>query len=314
MATKKVDLGSESTRVSFSPQNYILDMALDLKLIVGFVIVTLAFIYIPVINETIIRSALGLVMVLFIPGYSLIAALFPGKKDIDGIERAALSFGLSIAVSPLIGLGLNYTPWGIRLDPIVVCLTIFTLICVLFANKRRHELSDDERFSIDFMGVYRQFRGEVFSDDKTRLDKALTVVLILSILLSVATLAYVVIVPKHGETFTEFYILGPEGKADKYPTTYTLGDQKPVIVGVVNHEYRNVTYDLIISLNDSTTVSKIYSERLTLGDNQTWEKKVDLMPDRAGTNMKMEFLLYADGNMTAPYRECHLWVNVTQPL
>jgi uncharacterized membrane protein len=121
-------------------------------------------------------------------------------------------------------------------------------------------------------------------------------------------------VPKQGEKFTEFYILGPDGKADKYPTKYTLGDQKPVIVGVVNHEYRNVTYDLIVSLNDSTTVSNIYSEQLTLGDNQTWEKNINLMPDRIGTNMKMEFLLYADGNMTTPYRECHLWVNVTQPL
>jgi uncharacterized membrane protein len=299
-------------RFDFNPQSFVLDMAADLKLIVGFVIVTLAFIYVPVINETVVRSALGLVMVLFVPGYALIAALFPGKKDIDGIERAALSFGLSIAVSPLIGLGLNYTPWGIRLDPIVVCLTIFTLACALVANKRRHELPEGERFSIDFAGVYRQARGEVFAEDKTQLDKILTVVLIISILLSVATLAYVIVVPKHGETFTEFYILGPDGKADQYPTKYTLGDQKPVIVGVVNHEYRNVTYDLVVALNDSVTVSQLYSGQLMLEDNQTWEERLDLKPDRAGTNMKLEFLLFADGNMTAPYRECHLWVNVAE--
>jgi uncharacterized membrane protein len=188
MATKKLESGPESMNVSFNPLNFIRDMALDLKLIIALVIVTLAFIYVPIINETIIRSALGLVMVLFVPGYSLIAALFPGKKDIDGIERTALSFGLSIAVSPLIGLGLNYTPWGIRLDPIAVCLSVFSIVCVLFANKRRHDLPLVERFGIDFVGVYRQFRGEVFSEDKTRLDKALTVVLIISILLSIATL------------------------------------------------------------------------------------------------------------------------------
>jgi uncharacterized membrane protein len=314
MATKSIDEVPESMRVDIDPQSFILDMAPDLVLIVGFVIVTLGFIYLPVLNETIIRSALGLVMVLFIPGYALIAALFPGKKDIDGIERAALSFGLSIAVSPLMGLGLNYTPWGIRLDPIAVCLTIFTLICVMVANKRRHELNEDERFWIDFVGIYRQLRGEVFSEDRTRLDKVLTVVLIISILLSVATLAYVIVVPKHGETFTEFYILGPDGKADKYPTKFTMGDQKPVIVGVVNHEYRNVTYDLVIALNDSMSVRDLYQEKLMLQDNETWEKKISIVPDRAGTNMKMEFLLYADGNMTAPYRECHLWVNVTQPI
>jgi uncharacterized membrane protein len=311
MATKKMDDLPGSTNVDLNPLPYVMDMALDLKLIIGFVIVTLAFIYVPVINGTIIRSALGLVMVLFVPGYALIAALFPGKKDIDGIERAALSFGLSIAVSPLIGLGLNYTPWGIRLDPIVVCLTIFTLACVLMANKRRHGLPKEERFNVDFVGIYKQFKGEVLAGDKTRLDKVLTVILIASILLSVAALAYVIVVPKHGETFTEFYILGPDGKADKYPTRFNMGDSKPVIVGIVNHEYRNVTYDLVIALNDSASVTNLHSEQLTLGDNQTWEKPIDLRPDRAGTNMKMEFLLYADGNMTAPYRECHLWVNVT---
>ncbi|AFD00166.1 putative membrane protein [Methanocella conradii HZ254] len=299
--------------IDISPGDFIVDMALDLKLVIGFVIITLAFIYIPVLNETIVRAALGLAMVLFVPGYSLIAVLFPGKKDIDGIERAALSFGLSIAVAPLIGLGLNFTPWGIRLDPIVVCLTIFTIACCLVANKRRHELDEEDRFTVDFARAYEEIKSEAF-DDKTPLDRALTIILIISILLSICTLAYVIMVPKQGEKFTEFYILGPEGKADNYPTRYVLGDRRPVIVGVVNHEYRNVTYDLLISLNDSVSVTNLYSERLALGDNQTWEKKIEVKPDHVGTNMKMEFLLYIDGNMTAPYRECHLWVNVTEPL
>jgi len=34
------------------------------------------------------------------------------REGIDGIERVALSFGLSIAIVPLIGLVLNFTPWG----------------------------------------------------------------------------------------------------------------------------------------------------------------------------------------------------------
>ena len=72
----------------------------------------IVFIFTPKLNETFIRTILGLFLILFIPGYSLIAALFPRKGDLDGIERAALSFGLSIAVTPLIGLALNYTSMG----------------------------------------------------------------------------------------------------------------------------------------------------------------------------------------------------------
>lgn len=303
----------DGSRVEMNFGDFVRDMPVDLVIVIGFTLVTLAFIYVPFINGTIIRSALGLVMVLFVPGYSLIAALFPGKSDIDGIERAALSFGLSIAVVPLIGLGLNFTPWGIRLDPIVVCLTVFTIICSLVANKRRHELAAEDRFFIDFSKMYNDVRGEIF-DDKTQLDKALTIVLIISILLSLVAVAYVIVVPKQGEKFTEFYILGPNGKAEKYPTNFNLGDEKPVIIGVVNHEYRNVTYDLVVTLNDSTKVTTLHTEQLTLSDNQTWEKTIDLKPDREGTNMETQFLLYADGNMTAPYRELHLWINVTPSL
>ncbi|MGD0952643.1 MAG: DUF1616 domain-containing protein [Methanotrichaceae archaeon] len=80
---------------------------------------------------------MGLVTVLFLPGYALIAALFPRKDDIDSIERVALSFGLSIAVVPLIGLGLNYTPWGIRLVPVVISLCLFTVMMSVAAHLRR---------------------------------------------------------------------------------------------------------------------------------------------------------------------------------
>ena len=60
-----------------------------------------------------IRIILGLPLVLFLPGYALIAALFIGEDDLDGIERIALSFGLSIAITHLFGLALKYTPFGI---------------------------------------------------------------------------------------------------------------------------------------------------------------------------------------------------------
>ncbi|HNR26717.1 MAG TPA: DUF1616 domain-containing protein, partial [Methanobacteriaceae archaeon] len=62
----------------------------------------------------------------------------------------ALSFGLSIAVTPLIGLVLNYTPWGIRLDPILVSLAGFTLPMCLISHLRRRSLSDDEKFIVAF--------------------------------------------------------------------------------------------------------------------------------------------------------------------
>jgi len=87
-----------------------------------------------------LRWILGLIFVLFIPGYSFIQALFPGKKDLDNIERFALSIGLSLALVPLTGLLLNFTPWGIRLNPIVVALCVLSLTLIFIGAYRKYIL------------------------------------------------------------------------------------------------------------------------------------------------------------------------------
>lgn len=55
--------------------------------------------------------------------------------------------------------------------------------------------------------------------------------------------------PKEGEKFTEFYILGPDGNASGYPTNLSVEEEGEVIIGVVNHEYAQVTYQLEVRLD-----------------------------------------------------------------
>jgi len=184
----------------------------DLLAAVIVALATLIFTLTP-LSDFPVRIPLGLVMVLFVPGYTLIAALFPKKADLEGIERTALSFGLSIAVVPLIGLGLNYTPWGIRLTPVVVSLAIFTMAMAVAAYWRRMSLPVEERFSIQFRETISSWKTEILADEKSRLDKALTIILIITIFLSIAALVYVIVTPKQGEKFTDFYLLGPGEKA-----------------------------------------------------------------------------------------------------
>jgi hypothetical protein len=78
-----------------------------------------------------IRNVLGFILVIFLPGYSMTRALFP-KGEIDNIERAALSIGLSLSIVTIIGIILNYTPMGIRPIPITIGLMGLTLILSLF--------------------------------------------------------------------------------------------------------------------------------------------------------------------------------------
>mgnify|MGYP000939218409 FL=1 len=282
----------------------------DLVIVMGLVLLTDIFVLTPGINETLIRNVLGLPLVLFLPGYSLIAALFPAKSDLDGIERVALSFGLSIAVVPLIGLGLNYTPWGIRIHPILISLSTFTFIMCGLAYLRRAKLPESEAFDISFRATALSLKNEIMGSSESKLDKALTVFLIFSILLSVVTLAYVVLSPKEGEHFTEFYLLGPEGKADNYPTKYILGENGTVIVGVINHEYSPVNYTMEIKLENKSMFLPENLKHITLAHNETWEEPVILTPEFEGKNMKLQFLLFNETGKSVPYRDLHLWIDV----
>ncbi|MGB7531726.1 MAG: DUF1616 domain-containing protein [Halobacteriota archaeon] len=127
------------------------DLDLDLALVIFFTLLCIPFVLIPPLNEiSPIRIILGLPLVLFLPSYSLIATLFPRKEDLDAIERIALRFGLSSAITPLLGLALNYTPFGIRLAPILTVLSVFTISLALGAYVRRSMILEGDRFVAGF--------------------------------------------------------------------------------------------------------------------------------------------------------------------
>ena len=82
-----------------------------------------------------IRNVLGVIYVLFLPGYAAVRLLFPAKipmrwssEGFEGIESFALSIGLSIAFATIIGLMMYYTPIGLGTAPITLSLLALTLI------------------------------------------------------------------------------------------------------------------------------------------------------------------------------------------
>jgi len=85
-----------------------------------------------------LRHVLGIILVLWLPGYSLIKALFP-QKELDNIERTALSIGMSLALVPITGLILYYTPWGIETTPVTLSLLALTAIFATAAIIREHQ-------------------------------------------------------------------------------------------------------------------------------------------------------------------------------
>ncbi len=105
---------------------------------------------------------------------------------------------------PLLGLALNYTPFGIRLSPILIVLSAFTISLALCAYARRSRIPEADRFSVDLGTLFESIK-ESFKANDTKLDRILSVILVIAIVLAISMTVYAIITPKEGEKFTEFY-------------------------------------------------------------------------------------------------------------
>lgn len=302
----------------------------DLAAAACLLVLAVASIYIPIINETFIRVIFTVPAVLFIPGYALLSALFPAKKSIDGVERFALSVGLSIAVVPIIGLVLNYTPFGIRLDPVVISVCVFSFAMMIVALYRRTKLSKEERFEVPFEKVKPAVKEEFFPKDQKKADKILSVILIIAICAAVATTIFVIAFPKEGEKYTEFFILGKDKMTADYPERFAAGSTQFVWLGIKNHEFKDMNYTVETILtntewNNVTNTSIIHSSKVldrfnvNLADKEEYLEMYNFTADSKGYN-RLEFLLYDENvpdknvptekKIEESYRDLHLWIRV----
>jgi uncharacterized membrane protein len=282
---------------------------LDLLIMLTLTVLALMVIFTPGLSNTFVGSIFVIPMILFIPGYVLMAALFPKKDDLEFIERIALSFGSSMAAALLIGLPLKFT-LGTTSFPILYTfylyiLCTFTLAFIFIAAYRRKNLHDEERFSVPFPNMYEDVNHEI-SLHKNSMERISTGILIFLMFFAISTVYFVITAPKPGERFTEFYVLDPAGKADNYTTELKYNVPSEILVGVVNHEYSSVNYTVQVALGNEVLTDTWFS----LNHNETWEKNVTFVPDKIGTDMRLEFWLFKEDNFTAPYRELYLLVSV----
>jgi uncharacterized membrane protein/LysM repeat protein len=276
-----------------------MNRSIDLALAVAWALATTLIVLLAPFAEP-ARIGLGLVFVLFLPGYVLVAALYPRKDDLDLVERLALSLGLSIAVVPLIGLGLNYSPWGIRLNPILAFVTLFIVLAAGVAMYRRLILPSDEAMRIPVDLALPKW-------PRIRLADRLLGLLLVLALAGLGVGAYFLTTSSTGsEEFTEFYVLGPGGKAEEYPREVDVGDIFTLILGVVNHEGEEASYRVQATIAGRLAASM---DGPQLANNERWESPLVLIATPPGSDQKVEFVLYKR-EADVPYRTLHLWLDI----
>ena len=142
-----------------------------------------------------------------------------------------------------------------------------------------------------------------------KLEKYISITLIVAIVAAIGCLSYIIATPKQGEKYTEFYILNNEGKIENYPQHLLWSESAEIIIGVVNNEHEQVTYRIEVII-DGIDYHEINID--TLDHEEKWEQLVNITPPKEGNKQRIEFWLYKNSE-DKPYFEdpLNLCVDVT---
>ncbi|WP_332449387.1 DUF1616 domain-containing protein [Methanoculleus sp.] len=236
--------------------------------------------------------------ILLIPCCLLVAALLPATGGPGGLGSPARSPGLSITTR-------------------------------LIAQFRCCTLLNEGRSLVPNRTLLTAVQEGGSGSSASRVNQVLAIALSAVLLVAIGMTVFIVVAPDEGEKFTEFYILGPKGKAADYSTEFMSGTPQTVIIGIGNHEHREVTYTvetfavesrLDTAKSQSTVVSATRLDRfsVTVPHNQTVEQPYTFRIEDPDTD-RLEFLLFKEpppeeipeSNLAdAGYRNLHLWLRV----
>jgi uncharacterized membrane protein len=276
----------------------------DVLLLLG-AAVTLSFIlFVP---TAVVRVPIGILLVLIAPGYALTAAIFNAKDDeLRGVTRLALSFGLSLAVIPVIALVIHFSPVQINPASVTTSLAIWILFWVGLATWRRSSDSDQRtRYS-----QHEHARYESPSSRNSRIG-----VFAFSVLLVVGTALALVLSPGLSPTqgVTEFYMLGESGEARDFPQVVPVGEPVSVTIGIVNGSDSDQRFMVEVWASDihEATASKRLDRigPIEVTGNATIERDLEWRMPAVGAGRVAEIVLTKE-NDGRPYRTLRLVFDV----
>ena len=274
---------------------------MDLVAMVLVNVLLLVFIYLASFEP--LRVGLGVLLVMLLPGYGVVSAMFPARGNLDGVERIAVGFGLSLALVPLLGVAIHFSPWGLNLTSIVLMLTVWTFVFIGIALWRRRTVRVAQRFNGDWTSAWLG-RATTLRP----IDLAVRVVLILLIVGGAGFIAWRVQSGGESSRFTEFYILGATGTIEDYPTTLRVGKEQSYNVGIINREMAPIEYTMRAYI-DNTMAGSLGP--MVLDDGEDWEGRIVVVPLADGINKRLEIRLFRD-NSSDIYQTVNIFVDVLQ--
>lgn len=226
------------------------------------------------VDSLALRTLVALPLVLIVPGYALQAALFPARV-LSRVERGLFSAGLSVAITMVGGVLLNWSPWGLQATGWALLLGAVTLFASVIAWVRRP----------------RHDGGGVRNRDMPSLRQAALLGLAGAMVIGALALVRTPVSPQGLQGYTALWLL-PSAS----------GDQQSVLLGISSSEFATTRYRLQIEMN-----RRLIQEwpSIELGTGQRWEQQVEL-PAELPDGM-VEAVLYRLDAPEVVYRRATLW-------
>lgn len=286
-----------------------------------------------------IRIAIAVPLVLYLPGYAFVSALFPSEPDDDyqpfdrektgletpglvtgglaPIERFVLSVVFSVALVPAITLFGSVTPRGITVEWVLLGLASLTVVLSLLAIASRYRCPAERRFTPSVsMGwlFFSRDRPTAYTGFETRPYNVAIAVGLLVLLVSVG---FALANPPQHDGFTEFSVETENVTGDTdtmYAANYTAGQTDEVTVTIENHEHADREYTTVVLLErvdgtdgdgdaNVTEREELARESVTVADGESREQSLEITPTMTGDDLRLTVLLYEGEAPSEPASE-----------
>lgn len=273
-------------------------------------ILVLAFISVAVLllgtyTNSIARSTCGIFFIVFIPGYSLISALFPDRYILNNLQRLLLSILSSICIVSLGGLLLSLINQGISSYWTFICNAGLSLIFLFIAGIRRNKLTSEQRYGIIPLIYY--FKHLITGEEKAKPLRLVILLLVIFIAAGSIFALNIISVNSGTNDSEEFYILPDDnGSNDNFPRTVKSGKMLAIEVNVVNNRSETMNY-ILRTLLEGHSITADYEISLIAGEK--WKTDIAFTLNKLGDNQKVEYqLLEKDSNKLIS--SLYLWIDV----
>ncbi|MFC6725448.1 DUF1616 domain-containing protein [Halobium palmae] len=287
-------------------------------------------------------TLLVLPLFLFVPGYAVLAALFPSRGStaevstlrgpremratgIDLTERFILSYGVSLGLLPILGVALAATPLGLTRESIFGALPAIVGLSVAITVVRRRTLRADRQFQLPIGTWGGQFRSWIGAG--SALDGLVNLALVVCVVGAVAMVGFAVLSPPTSAEYSEMSLLteseSGELVAGGTPEQVAVGEEIPVVLQVTNSHAEAQSYSVVVQVqrvNENGGVTgrqQLDRFQHRIGSDSQWRNPHTVAVPTTGDRLRVTYLLYegqapSNPTMANADKSLHFWVTATE--